>query len=251
MKKLKGPDFLIIGTQKGGTNSLYNYLIQHPKVAPASGKEIHYFDFNFDKGLDWYQSQFADVAPDIITGEGSPYYLYHPLVAPRLYDLYPQVKLIVLLRNPVERAISHYYWEVKIGCESLSLAEAIASESTRLAGETEKIVQEGTYYSFNHQHYSYLARGIYVEQLQNWMKVFPREQFLILKSEDFFDRPAATMEKVEKFLELPSHKLDEYIPYNQNNYPPVSDAIYRELTEYFQPYNQRLSEELGIDFFCK
>lgn len=249
LKKLKGPNFLIIGTQKGGTNSLYNYLIQHPKVAPASGKEIHYFDFNFDKALDWYQSQFADVAPDIIAGEGSPYYLYHPLVPQRVYDLYPEVKLIVLLRNPADRAISHYYWEVRIGCESLSLAEAIAAESTRLAGETEKIVTEGTYYSFNHQHYSYLARGIYVEQLQNWMKIFPREQFLILKSEDFFNHPPATMEKVEQFLGLPRHKLDEYIPYNQNDYPPVSEAIYRELAENFRPYNRRLSEELGIDFF--
>ena len=249
MKKLKGPDFIIIGTQKGGTNSLYNYLIQHPKVAPASGKEIHYFDFNFDKKLDWYQSQFADVAPDIITGEGSPYYLYHPLVARRVCDLYPEVKLIVLLRNPAERAISHYYWEVRIGCENLSLAEAIAAESTRLAGETEKILNDGTYYSFNHQHYSYLARGIYVEQLLNWMRVFPREQFLILKSEDFFNHPSATMAKVEDFLELPRHKLDEYIRYNQNNYPPVSEAIYQELTEYFLPYNQRLCEELGIDFF--
>jgi len=250
MKQRKGPDFLIIGTQKGGTNSLYNYLIQHPKVAPASSKEIHYFDFNFDKELDWYQSQFADVAPDIITGEGSPYYLYHPLVAPRLYDLYPEVKLIILLRNPVERAISHYYWEVRIGCESLSLPEAIAAESTRLAGENEKIVNDGTYYSFNHQHYSYLARSIYVEQLLNWMKFFPREQFLILKSEDFFNSPPATMQKVEQFLELPPHKLDEYIPYNQNDYPPVNEAIYRELTEYFRPYNRRLSEELGIDFFA-
>ncbi|MDJ0555458.1 MAG: sulfotransferase domain-containing protein [Microcoleaceae cyanobacterium MO_207.B10] len=241
------PHFLIIGGQKCGTNSLYNYIVQHPSVAPSLQHEVHYFDLNFDKGLDWYQSQFPELKPGIITGESSPYYLFHPLVPQRVFDIYPQIKLIILLRNPVERAISHYYHEVKLGYESLSFSEAISSETTRLTGEVEKIIKTGTYYSFNHQHYTYLSRGIYIEQLQNWMKNFPKEQFLILKSEDLFSHPRETMNKVFQFLELPPHYLETYLKYNPGEYLAPSDQIYQDLVEYFQSFNQKLSEYLSLD----
>ncbi|WP_287523664.1 sulfotransferase domain-containing protein [Okeania sp. SIO2C2] len=150
---------MIIGAQKCGTNSLYNYLVQHPLIAASLQHEIHYFDLNFDKDLQWYQSQFPELEPGIITGESSPYYLFHPLVPQRIFDIYPQIKLIILLRNPAERAISHYDHEVRLGTEKLTLKEAIAAEQNRLKGEVEKIIQTGTYYSFNHQHYTYLARA--------------------------------------------------------------------------------------------
>ncbi|MGB3510426.1 MAG: sulfotransferase domain-containing protein [Microcoleaceae cyanobacterium] len=245
--KSQKPTFLIIGGQKCGTNSLYNYLIQHPLVTPSLQHEIHYFDLNFYKDLKWYQSQFPELESGTITGESSPYYLFHPLVAQRLFDVYPHIKLIVLLRNPVERAISHYYHEVKLGYEKLSLPEAIASETTRLTGEVEKIIKTGTYYSFNHQHYTYLSRGIYIEQLQNWMSIFPREQFLILKSEDLFNNPPETMNKVFHYLELPTHNSDKYFKYNPGNYSSASDEIYQQLVKYFQSDNQKLAEYLGID----
>jgi Sulfotransferase domain len=202
-------DFLIIGAQKCGTTSLYNYLVQHPQIVPALQKEVHFFDFNFDKGLDWYFGQFPNYNPadNLITGEASPYYIFHPLVAKRVHQLFPKVKLIVLLRNPVERAISHYYHEVRLGCEPLCLEEAIASEPIRLQGETEKLIADGTYYSFNHQHYTYLSRGIYVDQLQSWFNLFPREQFLILKSEDLYANPAQVLNKVLEFLEVSPYQL--------------------------------------------
>ncbi len=241
------PHFLIIGAQKCGTNSLYNYLVQHPLVAPSLQHEIHYFDLNFDKDLKWYQSQFTELESGMITGESSPYYLFHPLVAKRVFDKYPQIKLIILLRNPAERAISHYYHEVRLRYESFSLKEAIANEKTRLQGEVDKIIQTGKYYSFNHQHYTYRARGIYIEQLQNWMSIFPKEQFLILKSEDLFSHPQETMNKVFQFLELPAHCSEKYLQYNSGNYSQPSEEIYQQLVEYFQPYNQKLAEYLGID----
>lgn len=243
----QSPDFLIIGGQKCGTNSLYNYLAQHPLVAPSLQHEIHYFDLNFDKDLKWYQSQFPELESGMITGESSPYYLFHPLVAQRVFDIYPQIKLIVLLRNPTERAISQYYHEVRLGYESLSLTEAIAAERTRLQGEIDRIIETGTYYSFNHQHYTYLSRGIYIEQLQNWMSIFPKAQFLILLSEDLFSYPLETMNKVLKFLELPPYYSEKYLKYNYGNYSPPSNEIYQQLVEYFQPYNQKLTEYLGIN----
>ncbi len=245
--KFQRPDFLIIGAQKCGTNSLYNYLVQHPLVAPSLEHEIHYFDLNFDKELNWYQSKFPERESEIITGESSPYYLSHPLVAQRIFEIYPQIKLIVLLRNPAERTISHYYHEVRLGHESLSLPEAIAAEKNRLTGEIEKMIETRTYYSFNHQHYTYRARGKYIEQLQNWMRFFPKEQLLILLSEDLFTAPLETMNKVHNFLELPAYYSEKYLKYNSGKYSSPTDDIYQQLVEYFQPHNQQLAKYLGVD----
>ena len=246
----KTPDFIIIGVQKGGTTSLYNYLIQHPQIAPATQKEIHFFDFNFDKSPDWYCSHFPTPAEGehLLAGEASPYYIFHPLVAQRIYDLFPQVKIIALLRNPVERAISHYYYYIKIQYESLSFEEAIAREPQRLKGEVEKLLSDPTYYSYEHQHHSYLARGIYADQLPAWLKLFPKEQILILKSEDLYVNPCETYNQVLKFLNLPSHQLETYEKYNATQYPPAGETVYQQLRSYFRSHNQRLAQMLDRDF---
>jgi hypothetical protein len=242
------PDFIIIGAQKCGTTSLYEYLMQHPQIVAASQKEVHFFDLNFAKGVDWYRQQFQPVSENSITGEASPYYIFHPLVPQRIYELFPQVKLIVLLRNPVERAISHYYHEVRLGCEELGLEDAIAQESARLEGETAKMLADETYYSYNHQHYTYLSRGIYIEQLKNWMQFFPKEQFLVLPSEELYTKPNIVLNQVLEFLKLPNYQLSQYGKYNLGEYPAVTPEIRQQLQEYFQQYNQQLEEYLGVKF---
>ncbi|MEB3277329.1 MAG: sulfotransferase domain-containing protein [Lyngbya sp.] len=247
------PHFMILGTQKGGTNSLYNYLCQHPQILSATQKEIHFFTLHYQKGIDWYRSQFPSTADGklLLTGEGTPYYLFHPAVPQRVYHHFPQMKFIVLLRNPVDRAISHYYWEVNLGYEMLSLEEAIHQEPERLQGETEKLLADETYYSYNHQHYSYLSRGIYIEQLQNWMKLFSREQFLILKSEAFSSDSPEILNQVFEFLGLPAYQLPNYKKYNVGDYPEVSSKIRQKLADYFQPSNDKLEEFLGQGFVWK
>ncbi len=244
------PHFMIIGTQKGGTNSLYHYLVQHPQIVPATQKEIHFFSLNYQKGWPWYQSQFPEKVDGIhvLTGEGSPYYLFHPHVPQRVYQDCPQTKLIVLLRNPVDRAISHYYWEVKLGFESLSFPEAISQEPQRLQGELEKLAQDPNYYSYNHQHFSYLSRGIYLHQLQRWLQFFPKQQFLFLHSEAFYANPKAVVNQVFQFLDLEPYLLPDYPIINANAYPQVSVTLRQQLTEYFNLYNQQLSDLLNQDF---
>jgi hypothetical protein len=163
------PRFIIIGAQRCGTTSLYSYLIGHPYVASALQKEIHFFDLNFKKGVSWYRTQFPQLGEQgFITGEGSPYYIFHPHVPKRIFDTVPRAKLILLLRNPVDRAYSHYHHEVKLGVEPLSFEDAIDREEERLHGQGEKIIADESYYSFNHQHYSYLCRGVYAYQLTVW-----------------------------------------------------------------------------------
>ena len=174
------PNFLIIGVSRSGTTSLYNYLTQHPSVAPALIKEVYFFDRSYKRGLAWYRSFFPTVLEkyysttvkkkEFITGEATPCYIFHPHVPRRVFKTIPGIKLIVLLRNPVDRAYSFYHHNLRRGLESLSFEEAIESEVKRLRGELEKMMDDENYFSFNRQYYSYLSRGIYVDQLKNWIK---------------------------------------------------------------------------------
>src|SRR5437660_4703703 len=204
------PDFIIIGTQRGGTTSLYYYLTEHPGIARALMKEVHFFDDNFTEGLNWYRAQFPSSLQKyyaerirkehFITGESSPYYLFYPHAPKRISELVPQAKLIVLLRNPVDRAYSHHWLGTLEGKETLPFEEAIQREEERMAGEHEKILADEHYESFNHRFFSYLARGIYVDQLQHWMNFYPKEQFLILKSEDLYKDTAAVVQQALEFI---------------------------------------------------
>ena len=154
------PDYLVIGAQKAGTTSLYRYMISHPMIRPASDKQVHYFDFNYDKPFDWYRSQFpAGSGNGLVTGEATPYYIFHPDAARRVRLVLPDVKIVALLRNPIDRACSHYMHEIKNGTESLSFEDAVEAEEGRLRGEEDKICEGVNYYSYNHVKFSYLARG--------------------------------------------------------------------------------------------
>ena len=257
------PDFLIIGTQRGGTTSLFHYLEAHPSIKAAVNKDLHFFDRKYHKGLAWYRGHFptgieryaaqAIRGGTLLTGEASPSYLFHPHAPGRVKQAVPYAKLIVLLRNPVSRAYSQYHHAVELGHETLSFEDAIGSEEERTAGELEKILQDERYYSEAFKHRSYLSKGIYVEQLQAWMSLFPAEQFLILKSEDFYADPAATCKQVLAFLNLPPIELEReerlFKPYNTNIYSSRLDVATRNrLIEFFEPHNARLSDFLGVDF---
>ena len=257
------PDFAIIGTQRGGTTSLYNYLAEHPSIGAASIKEVHFFDTpHYKQGLAWYRAHFPPLVQKyymqhvqkqaFITGEASPYYLFHPFAARRMANSLPHVKLIVMLRNPVDRAYSHFYHEVEGGHETLpSFEEAIQREEARLAGEREKMQADEYYSSYNHRHFSYLARGIYADQLQTWMNVFPKDQFLIVKSEDFYADTAAVFKQTLAFLNLPgldsSEKKAEFKQYNTTRPPKMHPVTRKRLIDYFEPHNARLYELLGSD----
>ncbi|MFQ5812214.1 MAG: sulfotransferase domain-containing protein [Anaerolineae bacterium] len=249
------PDFIIIGAHKGGTTSLYNYLIAHPCIAPALRKEVHFFDENFGKGTIWYRAHFPSLVSKyyatrvrrqkFITGEATPYYIWHPVVPQRLSQTLPRAKLIAVLRNPVDRAYSQYHHQVRCGDETLSFEDALAGEAEILARDTEKILQND-YYSF--KHYSYLSRGIYIGQLEAWGRFFSREQMLVLKSEELAADPQATVRQVWEFLELPAWELKKPREDHKADYPEMSTNTRKRLIEFFRPHNKRLYEFLGVNF---
>jgi hypothetical protein len=246
------PDFIIIGAQKGGTTYLYDELARHPGVVAARTKEIHFLDRYYNRGLDWYRAFFPRNLANgpearALTGEASPGYLFHPWAAQRAYAVAPRARLIALLRNPVDRAYSHYQHEVRLGYEHLSFEAAIEQESDRLGGEAERLQADPAYDGFNHRHFAYLARGVYVDQLRAWREVFPAEQILVLQSEDFQKDVSVTLRRVLQFLGLPAWEPERRRHPKLFPYPPMKAETRRRLQEYFAPHNQRLREYLGIE----
>jgi len=250
------PDFVVIGAQKGGTTYMYNELVRHPNVAAALTKEVHFFDDNYRKGEATYRAYFpaslgerpSNGASRKITGEASPDYLFHPQAPRRLARMVPQAKLIALLRNPVSRAYSHYHHEVRLGFETQSFEAAIISEAERVRGERERMLRDEYYPGNKYMHYSYLGRGIYADQLQAWLEWFPRQQMLILKSEDFYKDTPAIMGQVLDFLGLPARASEGYTAHMPSSYPKLNPAMKAHLSDYFVGHNRRLYDLLGVDF---
>lgn len=246
------PDLVIIGAQKGGTTSLFNYLVQHPDVRAPLTKEIHFFDLHYARGVTWYRGRFPfrrQLRAGALTLDASPYYLPHPLAAERAAALLPEAKLVALLRNPVDRALSHYQHEVRGGREPLAFAEAIEREPERLAGEEERLRSDPAYYSYNHHRYSYLRRGIYVDQLRRWAQHFPRSRMLVLQSERLFSDPGAATDEVHRFLGLRPHRLPRYETFYPGGYGRDMPPDLRErLAAFFEPHNRELYRWLGEEY---
>ncbi len=246
------PQFIIAGAQKAGTTSLFAYLAEHPQCAASLTKEVHYFDQSYERGEAWYRTHFnvADHdAPARACFESSPYYMFDPRVPQRVHDLLPSVRLIFLLRNPVSRAYSHYQHSVRRGREILSFSEALAAEPVRLAGQHERLLADPRAQSDSHRHYSYAARGLYAEQIADWLRYFPREQMLFVQAERMFKQPRDVFAEVLDFLGLESFLPREFGSQNTGRYTePMPEAARERLNRYFSEPNERLFDLLGVRY---
>lgn len=244
------PSFIVLGTQKGGTTSLYNLMAQHPHIMPAKQKEIHFFDWSYAKGLGWYLSQFPykTFNNNHITGEATPYYLYHPLIPERIQANFPKTKFIVLLRNPITRAYSHYNMSTIRKKETLSFEDAIAKEPERLKDDIMQIASTHNYQAFNHRHFSYVDRGIYHIQLKRWFKSFPREQFYINQSESFFKDPNKITNEIFVFLGLKPHPIENTLCRQGEYAQQINPKTYKKLSEFYKPQNEELFKLLNTRY---
>lgn len=241
------PDFLIVGAQKAGTTALYAYLRRHPAITGPPWKEVSYFDRQYRRGPAWYRGNFPLRAAGRIVGEASPSYLFHPQAPERVAALVPEARLIALLRDPVERALSHYQHEVALGREPLLFEDALEREDERLAGELERMRDDPAYFSHAWWNHTYLARGRYAEQLERWLAHFPREQLLVLSNEELASQPAETYARVLEFLAAPPHRLESHPRVYDREYPPMSPQTEARLSAYFAEPNRRLYGLLGRD----
>jgi hypothetical protein len=246
------PDFIIIGTMKGGTSSLYSYMVQHPSIKPSRVKELHYFNrYYHERSLAWYRSFFPlRVGSNWITGEATPAYLYYPGTAQRIHALLPRVRLIVLLRNPTDRAISHYFHMQRQGREDLPVMEALEKEENRLENELLKMKADERYFSTDFGWFSYKSRGKYAQQLKRYRDLFDPSQMLIIKSDDFFTQPNQVLQQAFSFLGLdPGFHCPNLTPSNVGSYNVrISPEVYRYLNNYFADDNAELRELTGISW---
>jgi hypothetical protein len=239
------PRAVIIGGQKCGTSSLHSYLVQQPDVIAPLRKEVHYFDLNYGRGEAWYRANFGRVGEPGINIDSSPYYLFHPSVPLRMRALLPDARLIVLLRDPVRRAYSHYWHERHKGREDLSFEAAIDAEPERLGRAEEQLATGEIEQSREHQLHGYLARGRYAEQLERWLAAYPRESLLVLRFEALAAEPLETLNAALAFLGLPPARAAKLGARNTRRYPPMADETARRLAGYFEPYNRKLEALLG------
>jgi Sulfotransferase domain len=241
--KRSWPDFVILGAMRGGTTSLYRWMSTHPGVTPAFKKEVHYFDRDYERGERWYRAHFPLQSSTHVTGEASPYMLFHPLAPERAArDLPADTKLVVLLRDPVERAISHYWHNRELGLwETESLELAIELEPQRLAG-TEARVRRGERV-MEHQAFSYVARGEYAGQVRRWFDAVGRDRVLVVESEQLYVDAGAANELLA-WLGLPPHDSPYPRAYGAERLDE-NEALVVRLREHFEPHNQELFDLLG------
>jgi hypothetical protein len=197
------PDFIIAGVQKGGTTFLYQEMLRHPEVKGSLTKEVHFFDENFDKGIDWYSGMFprSRSGQKVLLGEASPEYIFHPAAVRRIADTLADTLLIVILRDPVQRALSQYKHERRLGFEFCStFEEALALEDARVGDEFEMLRNGSMSRSYAVGHFAYTRRGLYADQLKRATKVIGRERLLVLVSEDMFADPSGTTSRALEFV---------------------------------------------------
>ena len=248
------PDFIIIGAVRSGTTSLYYDICQHQSVLTAAYDELGFFDSNYHLGLNWYRSLFPTLFSKwavkqktqfAITGEDTPFYIWNPLVAKRILKILPNIKLIILFRNPVDRAYSNYYLSVREGSENLSFEDAIQVELKNLDKINDDIKQDVNKYATAR---SYIAKGFYADQLKIWLELFTSEQLIIVSTEDLESNPQKTLDNIYDFLKIPkNHTL---IPEKQKiaSYPKIKDETRKFLIDLYKKSNAELFTMIGQKF---
>ncbi|MHB8245844.1 MAG: sulfotransferase family protein [Acidimicrobiales bacterium] len=252
------PAFLIVGAQRCGTTSMYKSLSQHQSVLPALlHKGVHYFDTGYGRGWRWYIGHFplrahgqwtaARTGSSAITGESSPYYLFHPLAAGRIARDLPLARLIVMVRDPVERAYSAHAHESARGYETETFERALELEESRLLGQESRLESDPGAYSFDHQHHGYLARGRYAEQLSRLADHVGRERIHVVDADEFFVDPAPVLARVSSFLGLPQPTGIQFRRHNARPRAPMDESLRRRLEEHFATSDAELAGWLGAE----
>lgn len=239
------PDFLILGAQKSGTTSLFAWMAEHPEIEPASTKEIHYFNRNFDEGEDWYRSHFPRTvdlhAKNAITGEATPVYLFHPKCPERAYALNPDARLIVILRDPARRAYSQFQHMRRVGQLTGDFRSAMDLERPWLNQPFGQVPFRP----------NLLRRGLYADQIERWCGPFPRAQMRVLIAEEMFREPARHLAEVVEFLGRTPVDTAAIVAKsgakNQRGYSALDDETMAILRDLYREPNQRLAEVLGRD----
>jgi len=256
------PDFLIAGFNRSGTHSLFEYMGQHPNINNASRREIHYFTLSFWRGLNWYKSYFPTkihkkiseikTKEKYLTGEATPHYIFHPLAIQRIKKLLPKIKIIVVLRNPIDNAYSHYQHYKRGGIEKDDFEYAIKTDKERYEVITNQykldLIKE---HSLRNVKMPYVSYAIYVNHIKKLLEIIPRKQILFIKNEDLNEKPQDELKKIFQFLKLKEFSVIDLKKRNVGKYEEIKPETRKELIKYFEPYNKQLENLLDMEFNWK
>jgi hypothetical protein len=263
------PDLIIVGVKRGGTTSLFRDLERHPGMCPLvpsarrlplreNMKGVHYFDGDMVRSMRWYRSHFpttitlrrrAREAGCAFTAEASPYYFFHPLAASRAAAALPTTKFVVMLRDPVERTVSHWAEQTRNGVEVLPLEDALAAESARVGDDAARLADGRLAESHAHEQQTYASQSEYAKSYRRWHDAIGADRLAVVFSEDYYADPATTLRTVTDFIGVPPVPIDG-ATLRRNAAPrpgsidPATDAM---LTERFRPDVVRLAESIGSD----
>lgn len=256
------PDFIIIGAGRAGTTALYSYLIQHPLIVAASTDnnesvaDLHFFEYIISNNIQWYKSHFPILFSksnnhknSFITGEYTSTYMYHPDVPKRVFNLLPKIKLIVILRNPIDKAYSTYQQQFRFGEYTTSFEDTINAEFKRIDLNKDFPELNSNNYDFeNFVAQNIIRHGVYADYLETWLKIFDRKQILILNSDDLKKSTKETLRRVFNFLNVSNYDIKDTSQVNVGKYPPINKITRKKLIEFFKPHNQRLNKLLDTEF---
>ena len=234
------PDFIIVGTVRSGSTSLYYNICEHPSVLSAAYDEIGFFDSNYHLGINWYRSMFPTIKEMenverktgfAITGEDTPFYLWKEEAAKRIFEMNGDTKIIGIFRNPVDRAYSNYNLAVRSKTEKLTFEEAIDEEIGFLKNHSFRESVDNKR--------SYLAKGIYENQIKIWFELFPREQIHLLSTEDMQKNPEETLQKTFRFLEIPDYIIKNPQKQKAAEYKKMNNETREKLVDFYKQHNER------------
>ena len=248
------PNFFVIGAGRTGTTSLFHYLFQHPSITKSAYDELGFFDVNYHLGLNWYRSLFPSVVTKIfvklktkafLTYDVTPSYVRRPWVAKRIHDMFPSTKLIVVLRNPVDKSYSQYYNSAKRG-ENRTFEQVVKEDMDNILKWKTKL-KDDNYFATAVEN-SILARGFYAEQLPVWFDLFSKNQIMIIQSEKLSSDTKNVMNDVFQFLGLPIFDIPNTKKVNVSQYSKMNPETRELLINFFKPYNEKLFGLLGKKF---
>lgn len=250
-----GPDFIVVGAQRCGTTSLFRAFEQHPQIVrPTFNKGINYFDLNYHRGSRWYRAHFplrsttrrrAKGEGPLMAFEASGYYLFHPLAPERIARDLPDVKIVAMLRDPVERAYSAWKHETARGFDEMAFEDAINEEVRRTEGERERMMADPRYQSYAYRHYSYTARGHYSAQLRQFQDRLPASRIHVVYSESFFVQPEREFRLLTDFLGVDPGVGIAFEQHNARPSGPMPGRTREILTEVYRDEADDLTNLIG------
>tara|TARA_Y100001936_G_scaffold169582_1_gene165848 strand:+ start:14113 stop:15009 length:897 start_codon:yes stop_codon:yes gene_type:complete len=252
------PSFIIIGYPKCGTTSLYDYLIQHPNIGSASRKELDFFNLAYKRGIQYYKSHFPTTFSKksfenkfnskFITGEATPLYISHPYALSRIRKHFPDIKLILLLRNPIDRAFSHYQHQRRGNLDKITKFEEVIN----LDKERHKVINEK--YENNeitHENQGlfmqgYIEMGKYINDIERLYDLFDKKQILILFTDELNHKRDYVLKTVFEFLGIPEINIPDTTHKNVGNYQDMDIKTRELLIKFYEPYNKKLEDFLDL-----